>query len=80
MITNIAVKSTFKSIKPFTWNGIPNLAIITGVNGVGKSQFLQILYDALGKVGHPNPDHRKNLPSHNIEFFADDDSYAPHTS
>ena len=73
MITNIIVKSKFKSIKPFTWNDVPKLAIITGINGVGKSQLLQLLYDTLGKTGHPNPKHRQNLPSHEVVFVADED-------
>lgn len=72
MITDIKVHSEFKSIKPFVWNNIPQFAIITGVNGVGKSQFIELLYKTLEKNSHPNVSHRQNLPSHKVEFVAND--------
>lgn len=40
----IKTNSEYLSIQAgFEWNNIPNLSIITGVNGVGKTQLLQIL-------------------------------------
>lgn len=73
MIKSITVKSEFKSIKPFQWDNIPKLAIITGVNGVGKSQFLELIYNMLSKTGHPNAQHRQNIASHEVIFECDND-------
>ncbi len=39
----IEVIDTFKSIGPFTWENIPSLSIITGLNGAGKSQLLELI-------------------------------------
>lgn len=40
----LKTNSKYLSIQPgFEWNGIPNFSIITGINGVGKTQLLQIL-------------------------------------
>lgn len=73
MITSIIVNSKFKSINPFTWNNVPKLVILTGVNGVGKSQFLEMIYNALIKTGHPNLKQRQKLPTHQVDFEIDDD-------
>ena len=41
---NIRINDDYLSIKEgFEWNGIPSFAIITGVNGVGKTQLLNVL-------------------------------------
>ena len=34
----------------FEWNAIPSFAVLTGVNGVGKTQFLNMLSDTLNPV------------------------------
>lgn len=39
----IEVIDTFKSVGPFTWDNIPSLSIITGLNGAGKSQLLDLI-------------------------------------
>ena len=40
----LKINDTYKSIPSgFIWTDIPQFAIITGVNGVGKSQLLEIL-------------------------------------
>lgn len=41
---DIIFEGKFKSLTSFDWRDIPKLAIITGVNGVGKTQFLNALY------------------------------------
>jgi len=43
---DIIYKGKFKAITSFRWTGIPKLAIITGKNGTGKSQLLQIIYQS----------------------------------
>ena len=41
---NLKVTDIYKSIPSgFTWNNIPTFSIITGVNGAGKTQLLEIL-------------------------------------
>lgn len=41
---NIRINDKYLSIQEgFEWKGIPSLAIITGVNGVGKTQLLNVL-------------------------------------
>lgn len=40
---NIKFTGRYKSIKEFEWNNIPKLAIITGLNGAGKSQLLELI-------------------------------------
>jgi Fe-S cluster assembly ATPase SufC len=39
----IEVTDIFKSVGPFTWDNIPPLSIITGLNGAGKSQLLELI-------------------------------------
>ncbi|MCE7053039.1 ATP-binding protein [Algoriphagus sp. AGSA1] len=39
----IEVIDTFKSVGQFTWDNIPSLSIITGLNGAGKSQLLELI-------------------------------------
>lgn len=39
----IQVTETYRSVEPFTWDNIPSLSIITGLNGVGKSQLLELI-------------------------------------
>lgn len=39
----IEILDTFKSVAPFTWDNIPSLSIITGLNGAGKSQLLELI-------------------------------------
>lgn len=39
----IEVKGIFKSVGPFTWDNIPSLSILTGLNGAGKSQLLELI-------------------------------------
>ncbi len=39
----IEVTEIFKSVGPFTWDNIPSLSILTGLNGAGKSQLLELI-------------------------------------
>jgi AAA15 family ATPase/GTPase len=40
---NIKYDGEYKSVSSFTWKDIPELAILTGLNGVGKSQLLELI-------------------------------------
>lgn len=40
---DIKFEGKYKSLKNFEWNNIRNLAILTGLNGTGKSQLLQLI-------------------------------------
>lgn len=37
----------YKSIMPFEWDNIPNFVVITGTNGSGKSQLLELIYNTI---------------------------------
>jgi predicted ATPase len=39
----IEVTDIFKSVRQFTWDSISSLSIITGLNGAGKSQLLELI-------------------------------------
>ena len=49
-MSDIFVKSrrSFKSLKDFHWQNIPEFAVITGVNGSGKTHLLEIIAATLG--------------------------------
>lgn len=40
---DISFKGNFKSLSSFEWKNIPSLAIISGLNGSGKSQLLNVI-------------------------------------
>jgi len=37
----------YKSITNFSWTSIPDFVVITGPNGTGKSQFLDLIYNSI---------------------------------
>ena len=39
----IEITDTFQTVEPFIWDNIPSLSIITGLNGAGKSQLLELI-------------------------------------
>ena len=41
---NIKFDGKYKSIGAFEWNDIPSFAVITGLNGTGKSQLLRLIH------------------------------------
>lgn len=56
---SLKLKSRYKSLQEgFEWNDIPCFAVITGVNGVGKTQLLEVIKgrsektDSRGRVNH----------------------------
>jgi AAA15 family ATPase/GTPase len=44
---DIDFKGTYKSITEIEWKDIPLLAVITGTNGSGKTQLLELIYDTI---------------------------------
>ena len=44
---NIKFTENFKSITPFEWPNIPKFVVITGPNGTGKSQLLELIYNTI---------------------------------
>jgi len=44
---NIKFKGFYKSIRNITWDNIPNFAVITGTNGSGKTQLLELIHNSL---------------------------------
>ena len=40
----IEVIDGYNSVDPFVWDNVPSLSIITGLNGAGKSQLLELIH------------------------------------
>jgi len=47
---DIVVEGQYGSISELEWRGIPPLAILTGINGSGKTQLLEILAYTFGAL------------------------------
>lgn len=61
---SLKVTSRYKSLQEgFEWNNIPPFAVITGVNGVGKTQLLEVI-----KGRSERPDNRGIIPQINREI------------
>ena len=61
---SLKVTSRYKSLQEgFEWNNIPPFAVITGVNGVGKTQLLDVI-----KGRSERPDIRGIIPQINREL------------
>ena len=41
-------KGFYKSIMPFVWDNIPDFVVMTGQNGTGKTQLLELINHHLG--------------------------------
>ena len=52
----------FKSIDHVVWNNIPNLAVLTGANGSGKTQLLELLSYRLTGTIHPQLGDLRTIP------------------
>lgn len=52
---NIRFEDQYKSINKFEWHDIPKFTVLTGKNGSGKSQLLELIYACI------NRDWQKNL-------------------
>lgn len=64
----------YKSIRAFSWGNIPAFAVITGINGTGKSQLLELIHNTL--INNPqSPSHErvtitgKTIGRHEVTFL-----------
>ncbi|MBL7858118.1 MAG: ATP-binding protein [Cyclobacteriaceae bacterium] len=62
---NIAFKGKHKSIREFEWIDVPKLAVVTGLNGSGKSQLLELVHSA---YSHVSSDKNSNGVYKSTEF------------
>lgn len=44
---DITFRGKYKSITNFDWTGVPEFVVITGPNGTGKSQLLDLIYNSI---------------------------------
>lgn len=51
---NIRFNGKYKSLNNFEWDDIPNFVIITGLNGSGKTQLLELIYLTLTNPNFPS--------------------------
>ena len=56
---NIKFRGKYKSLTDFDWDNIPMFSVITGPNGTGKSQLLNIIYNTI--VNNPNEKERVQI-------------------
>lgn len=54
---NLEFKGNYKCITPFNWINIPRFSVITGPNGTGKSQLLELIFDSITN----NPNNRQRV-------------------
>lgn len=45
MIKEISIISKYKSLSPFKWSNVPKFAVICGINGSGKTQFFEAIFN-----------------------------------
>ncbi|WP_162800462.1 ATP-binding protein [Acidibrevibacterium fodinaquatile] len=70
----------YKSIDNVEWNDIPPFAILTGLNGSGKTQLLELIYyHYLKQTGSPNPPNTGDIKIdiQNHTFAEGDLAYLP---
>ncbi|MEM8586150.1 MAG: hypothetical protein AAGF87_17890, partial [Bacteroidota bacterium] len=58
---NISFEGSYKSISTFEWKDVPKFVIISGANGTGKTQLLELIDSFFRKSSHV-----KNLTDGNI--------------
>ncbi|MBH8570118.1 AAA family ATPase [Microvirga sp. STS02] len=69
---NITFADNYKSISPFEWHNIAALSIITGLNGAGKSQLLQVISNEYNQAVSNNKNNQVEksnaFGSHSLQF------------
>ena len=72
----VITKGQYKSIGPLSWRRIPPFALLTGLNGSGKSQLLEYLYRKLTSSLVGQWDLDEALRNTHLEIM--DDHFEPH--
>lgn len=67
----------YKSIKALSWKDVPSFAILTGRNGSGKTQLLEILSYRLTGTRPPSGEMPLNLVVEGTTYSADEVGYVP---
>ncbi|MBO9684507.1 MAG: hypothetical protein J7502_17880, partial [Flavisolibacter sp.] len=78
---DILFNDTYKSLENIGWKGIPEFCVITGKNGSGKTQLLQLIYSAITKnwIGIENFDRPKSFPQiKGVQLRTEDVVYLRH--
>lgn len=70
---DIRIEGRYKSISDLEWLNVPPFAVITGVNGSGKSQLLEVI--ARHTVQHQTPSRYVKTPYDSVRSFVDGASY-----
>ena len=53
----------YKSIQPFEWREVPRFVVLTGLNGSGKTQLLELIAGSLGLIVFPEGVDRRRADS-----------------
>ena len=63
---DIIIEGRYGSIPDLEWSDVPPFAVLTGVNGAGKTQFLEVLAASYGALRPRNPYQRGFNPHEEI--------------
>lgn len=69
---DISRANNYKSISPFVWQNVAPLSIITGLNGAGKSQLLEVIRDeynqAVNNIRNRQVEKINAFGNHSLQF------------
>lgn len=69
----------YKSVKKLTWDNIPDFSIVTGRNGSGKTQLLEILAYHFTGTRPPQSPLGVSVAAHGVALDADEVGFVPST-
>src|SRR5829696_6513342 len=71
----------FKSIQSLVWNDIPPFAVLTGANGAGQTQLLELLAAKITGTSHHTREDVSGVTVHfdGLALAADDVAFIPNT-
>ena len=72
---NIHIEGQYGSISDLKWLEVPPFAVLTGVNGAGKTQLLEVLAHTHGALR--GRDHRNRPPEIGAKGFIEGESFKP---
>ncbi|MBE9597754.1 hypothetical protein [Pedobacter sp. MC2016-24] len=66
----ISLQGRFKSLTSFEWDNIPQFVVITGPNGSGKTQLIELIYESITyqKTTNKEPTWRLSITGENYAF------------